>query len=84
MKKILIMVSMAALLAGCYTADRRYYNEPVGGTAAYDGTYHYYGHGYGIVPPPMNTNSAYYPVNSGAEAAWGPGTPSGGALWQVR
>ena len=43
MKKMLIMAAMAALLAGCYTADRHYYNEPVGGTAAYDGTYRYYG-----------------------------------------
>lgn len=81
MKKLLIISSIATLLAGCYTAERRYYSEPVGGT-----TYEYgvYRGESGLVPPVMNTNSAFYPVNTGAEAALGPGTPSSGALIQLR
>jgi hypothetical protein len=78
MKKLLIVGSMAALLAGCYTAERDYYNEPVGGTAPGYGVYRGYG---GLVPPIMNTNSAFYPIDTGPAAALGPGTPSGGGLW---
>ena len=74
MKQVLILGSIALLSAGCYTNDVD--DDYRGGTAADSGIYRDADWG---VPPVINTNSQFGPVNSGAEAAKGPGTASGGS-----
>jgi hypothetical protein len=75
MKKVLILGSMAVLMAGCYTNDADRVER--GGTASDPVIYRDADWG---VPPVINTNSQFAPVNSGAEAAKPPGTSSGGTL----
>ncbi len=76
MKKLLILSSVAALLAGCYTNDT--YDDNGRGAAYTDRGVYYYSDS--SVPPVMNTNSQMWPVRSGASAAMPPGTGSGGTL----
>ena len=77
MKKALILSTMAVLLAGCYTNDP--YNDDYRGGTASDPVV-YWDEDNAIVPPIVNTNAKFGPVNSGAEAAMPPGTSSGGTL----
>ena len=80
MKKVLILGSMAVLMAGCYTNDADRVER--GGTASDPVIYR--DTDYGGVTPVINTNAQFAPVNSGAEAAKGPGTSSGGTLRTIQ
>ena len=79
--KYALMACTAAVLAGCYTnrdSQGRPFDEQVAysGRASSDAL---------IEGPNRGVNTNYFgPINSGAEAAWGPGTPSGGSVVQPR
>ena len=80
MKKLLIIGSMGALLAGCYT-ERHYENDPIGGTAGeYGVVYGVDQSQTGVVLPPAD----FGPVEAGMQGLRGPGTASGGTLRGVR
>jgi len=75
--KIALMVCAAATLAGCYT-DR----SAQGRSDQQPGVYRGSGTSDELIEGPnRGVNTNYFgPVNSGPEAAWGVGTPSGSSI----